>query len=135
MAKDVNTAEFTPENQNLLRAECRMEQLRLVLRGRYQNIYSGLPGAVTSPQEAKNPPKPLMNLMSPFLIEIQPNTRDGGSNPSPASRCLIIHEKCAGLKSAQVEQELMGFQRTPHYTLDSVQGLVIHGWQGTDQRN
>lgn len=46
MGREVNTGEFTTEKQRLMRAECHMEQLMLVMSRRYKNIHPGLPDAV-----------------------------------------------------------------------------------------
>ena len=71
---EVNTGEFTTEKQKLMRPEHHMEQLMLVISGKYQNIYPGFPGAVIHHKRQKIPLNPttktLMNFMSPFLTEI-----------------------------------------------------------------
>lgn len=43
---EINTGEFTTEKQKLMREECHMEQLMLVMSGRWKNIHPGLPDAV-----------------------------------------------------------------------------------------
>lgn len=64
-------------------AECYTEQLMLVINRSYQNIYPEFSGAVIHQKRQKITPNPttktLVNFMSPFLIEIQTNTRDRGS--------------------------------------------------------
>lgn len=72
MGREVNTGEFTTEKQRLMRAECHMEQLMLVMSGRYKNIHPGMPDAVIhhkGPKKRKKNIKNPRNFTRPFLMK------------------------------------------------------------------
>lgn len=71
-----------------MRADCYIEQLMLVINRTYQSIYPDSSDEIIQQKRQKITPNPttknLINFMSPLLSEIQMNTRDRGSNLSPA---------------------------------------------------